>query len=318
MMEELELVERKGVSFYIKRTFGILLLLSMAAVFFYSAYAKSQSLEVFEWTFMDMGIRSYSFAVILARLFIALEYAIGGLLLAHIYLKRFTYPLTIAVLGIFILYLVILIIQKGDTGNCQCFGEEVLMTPSQAIIKNVIMIGVTVLLMYIYPIKPYKGQMYVGSLVVMGALVVAIVTYPLNIGNKPQPLGQPLELSLLYKDTVSVPKTELREGKHIICFMSLTCPHCRKAARFFRILKEQHPEYPVYFVLVGHEDHLNEFYQETEATNVPYFHLKQRGVLPELGITSVPSIFWVNDGVAEYKGNYLQLDPVVIDKWLKE
>lgn len=316
-MEELVINEKKGAAFYIKRSIGSLLLLSMAAVFFYSAGTKLEAIESFEWIFMDLGIRNYSFAVIVARLFIALEFTIGALLVGHIYLKKFTYPLTIGVLSIFSIYLIILIIQKGDTGNCQCFGEELQMTPSQAIIKNVIMIAVTILLMYIYPIKPYKGHMYVASLLVMGAIVAAIVAMPLNIGNTPQQIDQPLALDSLYNGA-RVPKTELREGKHIICFMSLTCPHCRKAAGFFRILKEQHPEYPIYFVLVGHKDHLDDFYQETKATNITYFHLQRKGVLPALGIKSVPTIFWVNDGVAEYKGNYTQLDPAVIDKWLKK
>lgn len=316
-MEELVINEKKGASFYIKRSLGLLLLLCMAAVFFYSAGTKLYSIESFEWTFMDMGIRSYSFAVIAARLFIALELGIGLLLIGHVYLKKFTYPLTIGVLAFFSIYLTILIILKGDAGNCQCFGDELQMTPSQAIIKNVIMIAVTVLLMYIYPVKPYKGQMYIASLLVMGALVASIVAVPINIGNKPQALGEPFALETLYKGD-RVPKTNLREGKHIICVMSLTCPHCRKAASFFRILKEQHPNYPVYFILVGHKDHLNDFYKETKATNITYYHLQKSGVLTEMGITSVPAIFWVNDGIAEYKGNYLQLDPVVIDKWLKE
>ena len=91
----------RNTSFYIKRITGIILLLALAAVFLFSGISKIFSLEAFEWTFIDLGIKSNTNAAIIARLFIGLELMIGAFLVFHIYLKSFTYPVTLILLVAF-------------------------------------------------------------------------------------------------------------------------------------------------------------------------------------------------------------------------
>ena len=315
-MAEMEFAPRTP-AFYVKRTVGFILILALAAVFFYSAGTKLYAIEAFEWTFVDIGIRNYTLATILARLLIGIEFAIGAFLLFHIRLKKLTYPITILTLVIFTIYLIILMTVQGNEGDCGCFGESLKMTPLQGIIKNVVMLVVTLLLMAIHSIKPQKWQLVVGTILLMASLVVPFVIYPMNIGNMPQKADKVIDLDPLYENDI-VPEVDLRKGKHIISYMSLTCPHCKKAARFLNILKKRYPEYSIHFVLSGHEDHKKAFFEASGADRVPYIILKNKAAFIDMAGTSVPAILWVNDGMVEYKGNYLQLDPAVIEDWLKQ
>jgi len=322
---------RNGVIFYLKRITGLILLLALSATFFYSAYSKSgisfqgfhlletdNSFDSFQWTFLDMGISSMIAAGIIARLMIGLELLLALFLLFHIFLKQFTYKAVIAVLAIFIIYLLILLMKQGNSGNCGCFGNKLEMKPLTAIWKNVIMIAVTVLLMFIYPVKPYKYQEYLSFFIGLAAFSTPFLVNFIYTGTNPDKYLKPLDLGLLYKYTPA-PTEELRTGKHIIAFMSLTCPHCKKAAYLLQIIHHEHPDIPMFLVLDGPEPYKQKFFDETHAGNVPYLYYRHTEDFIKLAGSGVPAIFWVNNSVAEYKSTYAyyQLDPDYMEKWLK-
>ncbi len=159
----------KGAIFYLKRITGLILLLALSATFFYSAYTKSgvglegiylvnspnatNAFDSFRGHSLIWDSAASSFTGVIARVLIGFELLLGLFLLFHIFLKSFTYKAVIAVLTIFIIYLLIVILKQGNTGNCGCFGNSVAMKPLTAIWKNVIMIAVTMLLMLHLPCK---------------------------------------------------------------------------------------------------------------------------------------------------------------------
>jgi len=310
--------QERNTAFYIKRIFGSILLLALAAVFFFSAFSKLDNIEPFEWTFIDLGIGSNMLASVIAHLFIGIELIIGIFLLFHIYLKQVTYPATIGLLVLLTGYLVMLIMQQGNTGNCGCFGNWLYMNPLQAIWKNLAMIAAVVLLIFIYPIKPYKNQEWIAAFLGMAGIVATFITAPLNVNNKPKAVNEAINLDPLYADPHNAPVVELRQGKHIIAFMSLTCPHCRKAAYMLHVLKEKNPSLPIYAVLSGHPDNLAPFFKETNATNLPYLLFKNTQAFTDMAGPGVPAIYWVNNGIKEYESTYLQLDPAAIKNWLNQ
>jgi hypothetical protein len=312
------IIQRRPVSFYIKRIFGILLLLSLSAVFFFSAISKIFSFEAFQWTFIDMGVKSTITASVIAHLFIGLEFLIAVFLLFHIYLRQVTYPATIVLLLLLTGYLSILVLKQGNNGNCGCFGDWLYMKPLTAIWKNLAMIAATALLYFIYPVKPYKHQEWIATVLGMAAFVIPFVLSPLDIGNQPDKVSEPIKLELLYQPNQVQPGVDLRKGKHIIAFMSLTCPHCRKAAYLLHIIKQNHPEIPIYFVLSGHPDNLKNFFDDTHSIAVPHMLFRNTSDFIELAGPGVPAIYWVNNSVIERKANYYQLDPQIMLQWLKE
>ncbi len=321
----------KGGIFYLKRITGLILLLALSATFLYSAYSKSgisfqglhmvennSSFDSFQWTFLDMGISSMLVAGIIARLMIGFELLLALFLLCHIFLKEFTYKAIIAVLVVFIIYLLIILIKQGNSGNCGCFGNKVEMTPLAAIVKNLVMIAVTVLLMLIYPVRPYKYQEYISIAVITVAFSLPFAVNFIYTGTDPDKYMKPMDLSLLYKYSPA-PSEDLRLGKHIIAFMSLTCPHCKKAAYLLQIIHKEHPGIPMFLVLDGPEEYKKKFFDETHAENVPYLYYRHSEEFLKLAGPGVPAIYWVNNGMAEYKSTYAyyQLDPMYMERWLK-
>ena len=157
-MDTNSLILKRNTAFYIRRSIGAILLIAMAGVFFFSAYSKLYSenaFDSFQWSFIDLGIGSSLFSGMLARFMIGSEVLLGLMLLAHVFLRKVTYPAIITILSMFIVYLLVLIIKQGNTGNCGCFGDKLAMTPLNAIYKNLGMIAVTRVLMKIYDVKPY-------------------------------------------------------------------------------------------------------------------------------------------------------------------
>jgi hypothetical protein len=317
-----ELIQaNKGDAFYIKRIIGVILLLALAAVFLFSAYSKlwdSNAFDDFRWTFLDLGVNSVKTAGIIARLLIGFEFMIGLFLLCHIFLRSFTYPLTIAVLLFFIGYLVFVLVERGNNGSCGCFGNKVQVTPLSGIIKNVLMLIAVVVLIYIYPIKPYKNQEWIAGVLGMLALVLPFILAPLNEDiATPEVAHEPINLGILYSEN-KPPKVELRTGKHIIAFMSLTCPHCRKAAYLLHIIHHQHPEMPIYLILDGNAAHEKDFFEATHAADVPNMHIGSTNDFLMLAGPAVPAIFWINNSIVERKATYYQLDPKEMEQWLKQ
>jgi hypothetical protein len=101
--------------------------------------------------------------------------------------------------------------------------------------------------------------------------------------------------------------------------MSLTCPHCKKAAYLLQIIHHEHSDIPIFLVLDGPEPYKQKFFDETHAERLPYLYYQHTQDFIKLAGTGVPAIFWVNNGIAEYKSTYAyyQLDPDYMEKWLK-
>ncbi len=271
-----------------------------------------------QWSMIDVGITNQFWSGILARLMVGVEFALGGLLLFRLYLSEFTYKAVMGILAFFTVYLLFIIIKRGNTGDCGCFGNSVAMTPVQAIAKNIGMMAMTWYLMRYYKVKAWNYSELVIIPVCMGALVAPFLINMID-GTAPVPDKTKVDMGLLYKYP-DMPHKELREGKQIVAFMSLTCHHCRKAAFLLSRIQEKHPEYNFFMVLVGSPDQVKGFLDETKSLKVPhilYAHTDE--FMRMAGPDGLPSIYWMNNGVVEYKSKmtYYQLDPAYMEKWFK-
>lgn len=303
------------------KAFFFLLCSALGLVFLYSGYTKLEPIEPFEFTFVDLGVSNWKMAPFVARFMIGLEFLIGFLLIFGLYM-RFTIRLTMASLLMFSLYLLFIIIKDGNKGNCGCFGNAIYMTPAQALGKNAIMFGVSLLIWRFYTGFDY-GKI---SRILMGLVIITSFSLPhilnyVDLDYSEAYLHKPedhfkLELDSLYKDAkINTPPRGLCQGKHIIAFMSATCPHCRIAAKKLRLFKEEDPNLPIYIVLNGDDNKIKLFFEDTKATNIPYCKLNGRNFVYLAGL-SMPMIYLVNNSVVETNVNYMQLDQDEIEKWL--
>lgn len=295
----------------------------IGVVFVFSGYTKLYPVEPFEFTFVDLGIINWQMAPFIARLMIGAEFLIGILLIFNIDLRKITYKLSIGILLFFCIYLILLIAIVGDKGNCGCFGTYLEMTPSQALIKNVLMILILfVLHKYHEGWELYKKYRFVFPFLLVVSVVMPFILNPVELDYSEAYLNKPennykLELDSLYLNAqIKTPPKMLSHGKHIIAFMSLTCSHCRIAAKKIRIISERNPEIPFYFILNGdNAEDLRSFFEDTHTENIPYSILKGKPFLYLAG-PSIPSIYLVNNGMVEHDVNYMELDQKELEKWL--
>lgn len=306
----------------VKKILLYLLCSLLGLIFIFSGLTKLYPVELFELTFIDIGIANWYTAPVLARLMIVMELFIGVLLLLNLKLKKFTLKASLLVLIIFTIYLAILWIVDGNQGNCKCFGNILVMTPLESIIKNLAMIALSIVLLIWH-----KGWDFKRSYILIIALALLSLTVP-NILNPPDFLvsyrsqqentGYKLELEILYDNPeVEQPSVDLRKGKHIIAFMSLSCKHCRVAAYKMYIISRQTPEIPFFLVLNGDETELKSFHDETKTNHIPYIILLGENFVRLAGY-NMPAIFYVNQSFVEQKANYYTMNQEDILRWLSK
>jgi hypothetical protein len=312
---------------HIKKIVSILLTAALGLIFLYSGYSKLLPvIETFEFTFVDLGVANWYTAPVIARLLIGSEIFIGVLLVLHYNLKKFTLPFTAGLLLFFIIYLTIQIMISGNEGNCGCFGEHLRMTPMEAIIKNQVILAATTAVYFMsagWRLSKFHGLF--SSLVFAGAITVTFVLNPVDFtytsNNLDEKVNYPLELNLLYEPTdttkVEIPSVDLRRGKHVVAFVSLTCSHCRVAAKKFRLIKKNNPSLPIYFILNGDKERYADFIKDTKASNIPSSYCLGKSFI-QLASSRLPRIYYLDNGIVVKKVDYFELNQYDIEKWLEE
>lgn len=291
-------------------------------VFIFSAYTKLYPIEPFEYTFVDLGLSNWQMAPFIARLLIALEFLIGLLLFFNLALKQFTYKAAIITLLIFCIYLIVQLIISGNKGNCGCFGTTIYMTPAKALIKNILLLALLAALYFFHSGFAFGRILkYITIATGLASVALPFILNPVQLNyseaylNKPE-TNYPFALDTLYKNAYpNTPPKTLSKGKHIIAFMSLTCPHCRIAGDKIHILNKKDPEIPFYLVLNGEDYNLAPFFEDTHTENLPHCMLKGKSFVYLAGL-AMPAIFLVNDSRVEHQVNYITLDQKEIEAWL--
>ena len=262
----------------------------IAALFLVSAYGKVYpdpsaygTISMFEIKQLyPLGFSS-EFAKIFSRSLIGVEFALGLLLLFPFDLKKWVIPALIAMLSIFVVHLTIEIFTTGNKGNCGCFGALLPMTPLEAIMKNVLSIGLLALLWKRYGAKlPERSNIWFLTTILSLCMLLMFIFVPTykaatvtesSVG-EPGPdttqiaIGDPVVSSPetivgtteISKDTTKTkpkdigPKSKksgyekyfanINEGKKIICFFAPSCDHCRATAKQLTALKNSTPGFP--------------------------------------------------------------------------
>lgn len=259
----------------------------ISALFLVSAYAKIYpdpsfyfSITKFEFSQLyPMGF-SPELAVYLSRGLIGIEFALGFLLLFPFNLKKIVIPVTIIMLAVFSVHLSIEILSGNNGGNCGCFGSLIPMTPLQALIKNLISIGLLSLLLFKFSdgIRINNNFLAVSNITTICILFLFML---IPIQKKITAIA-PMETEIIEPvseevvDTNSIdtnrvlvvdvkpvdmkveePKgpakkasgytkyfPKIDEGKKILCFFAPTCEHCMQTAKELVELKKTDSTFP--------------------------------------------------------------------------
>ncbi len=230
----------------------------VAGVFILSAVGKLSidslldkplfALQNFERNFLVNGIgMGYDMAKILSRLLIGLEFSLAVLILLPFSLKKVVFPALIGLLGVFSIHLLIQAI-GGESSNCGCFGELIPMTPLQALIKNLVTIGLLIFPLTILKdglVEKKKFSMIVYLNLTLWLLM--FVFFPFSASNttvtKEQDLNQFGVDSVAHVESgYSGYFEDIDEGEKLLCFFSPTCEHCQETGKILSELCSEDPE----------------------------------------------------------------------------
>lgn len=168
--------------FVLRGIISFLFIISAVAKMYPSPYFAISTFEVKQ--LYPMGF-SEGFSVFFSRTLIGIEFALGILLLQPHYLKKLVIPATIAMLVVFITHLSIeTITNGGNSGNCGCFGTLLPMTPIEAIIKNIVAVGLLVWLLKLLPPHSDKRNFWVLTTVVLACVLMVFMAAPIQPRNQ--------------------------------------------------------------------------------------------------------------------------------------
>lgn len=303
---------------YSVKQFLIFLLSSLLGCFFiFSAFTKTQPIQHFEYTIHSQLFVPQLMAVYAARFFIGLEAALGLLLLLNIYgSRKWVIKASFWLLIVFTIHLSILYFNAGNDVNCGCMGSMVPMTPMASILKNVVLLILFGILWKSTSRPERSNWQQITSLIVV-PLIIAIpfVIFPAQLKHIP--------VSKLYGTQAKhLPEADLRHGKHFVGFLSMTCSHCRDAARTLSAMKKSDSTLPIQLVFMDPEVDstrtimLTDFLEDTKATNIPYSFLEQKPFRDIAGLF-VPAMYWINDSAIVKKINVPDLNQKEFQLWIK-
>ena len=250
----------------------------ISLLFLVSAYAKVYhepsayfSITTFEAKqLVPLGFSS-EISPYLSRILIALEFAIGVLILLPFYLKRIVIPLTIFVLAAFCVHLALQIYLTGNSGNCGCFGTLLPMTPLEAILKNIFAIGLLVILNRLLSKDKSKSiEIFYGFLIYLFFVIGIMALVPIkNSSNVTIDSNYQIQEDLVLEGPKQM-KSEFGQtlpfadkGRLILCFFAPGCDHCRAAVRSIDSLSKIVENFPkVEIVFMDEEvDKIPEFFE---------------------------------------------------------
>ena len=236
---------------------------------------------------------SEGFAPFFSRTLIGIELALGLLLLQNNWLRKFIVPVTTLLLLVFIGHLsYVTFLSGGNSGNCGCFGELLPMTPIEAIIKNIVAVGILGYLYILLPKETKNGNFWVTTTILFATILAIFMLAPI------QPPASNFEVSTteitandttqtatvdtttikVSNDTVkkveavkTIVQKEINEpekhksgyasyfskidtGRKTLCFFVPGCDHCRVAAKELTELKQKDKNFPEILIIFMNEE----------------------------------------------------------------
>ena len=308
----------KNISWILRLIISALFILSAVAKLYPSPYFAISTFEVKQ--LYPLGF-SEGFAPYFSRILIGFEFALGIAILLKDYLKKITIPATVLLLAVFTIHLGYTTFVSGNAGNCGCFGELIPMTPVEAIIKNIIAIGLLVWLFKLVPADE-KSNFWLLKSVGLGCILALFMLAPIrpvekvmdeptseiqeNLGvviDSTSLLTNEVPTAAITKDTVKkVEEKKLEDApkkvksgyekyfpgidndKKILCYFVPGCDHCMDTAKELNEMRKKDKNFPpIYVIFMNEEPEKVPTFFEFAGTKFPY---KMIDVIPfwtELG-----------------------------------
>ncbi len=288
----------------------------LGGAFLFSAYAKLYPIEPFELLLLQQGIASWEVAPIFSRLLIASEAILGILIILGVY-QKLVLRITTALLVVFTLYILFILLKFGEDADCGCMGDMIKMNPYESILKNVVMLGLT---LYLLKFQSYTFKFYPAVIVAVVALVVYPLPFILNppdsyfASKDPDNSVFPIDMAQLDEVMIDGKKPDLRNGNYILAFFSINCPHCKLAASKLELIKKEVKDLPpVYVIFAGPQEDIPKFLKESKST-LPYHYMDDDKKFIKITHGTFPTLVYIKDGKVIKKFSSFEIDPATFEK----
>jgi len=266
---------------------GFVLRLLLGSVFIFSASSKLLSVGLFEIAIVDQGLAATrEQAAYPARLLIAFELFLGAALLFPYYLKRVILPLAMVTLAAFILLQGYQMTFGDQTSDCGCFGELLPMSSAQSLVKNIVLLGLSLWLFKIT--REEKRHFAVPSLLAVGSVAAVLLLTPVRRnydGNFAK-----------YTQFEKAGRVDLTSGDKLVAVFNAECDHCQATATELDTLARKSANFPPIYVLMFSENAAAiPAFSEKTNTGYPYHVISEKEFLDLIGNTP-PRLYWLQDG----------------------
>lgn len=266
---------------------GLALRLLLGGVFIFSAISKLVSVGLFEIAIVDQGLAATrEQAAYPARLVIAFELFLGASLLFPYFLKRFILPLAIATLVAFTLLQGYQLTLGEQTQDCGCFGELLPMSSEESLLKNVILLGLSLWLFRVT--REEKRKIVIPSLLAVGSIAVVLLVAPVR-RNYDGSFAK-------YTQFEKASRIDLTSGDKLVAVFNAECEHCQETAIELGALAAKSVNLPHIYVLMFSENEaaISTFSEKTK-TDFPYHLISESEFFDLIGNTP-PRIYWLRNG----------------------
>ena len=205
----------------------------LAVLFVVSAVAKLFAIDDFELYLFSFGLLPLNWCYLLARLCIATELTLG-VLLATGWWRKWVVLATLLVLLLFSLFLCYAAL-LGRTDSCHCIGRMADMNPAQSLLKNAILLILTLLYAatcrHIAPSNRLRlgWRIGIGAAIAVGAVVsVFCISVPDNwmFGPAENRYNVALMQESIGPDG-ALEAQHIDRGHQLLAFVTPGCPYCR-------------------------------------------------------------------------------------------
>jgi len=286
---------------------NVLLRIFVGTVFLVSAVSKLFPIEPFEVLLVNLGVANWLLVPFMARIIISFELFLGLCIVFNLWFKNKIYYLTQATLIIFSVYLVFVLVTKGNTNDCGCFGNLISLTPIQSLFKNLLLI---LALIFIKRNYYHTGLRWVMLVFIALSLSFVFLINRVGIQNaQAKALNEKVDFSGLPNLYGTHHKVNFQEGKKIVVFLSVTCIHCKNAAYRLATLNHNKKTSNLYLVIASlKEKNIQPFLTTTKLT-YPFIWMNNDDFFHYSG-GSLPAFVYLENGVIKKKwtGEFFDID----------
>lgn len=312
----------------------------VALVFMASAVTKYISLDAFDQFIYEHQLFSWITTTILTRLLIVCEFSLGLLLLIGVKPKLIK-SLIIAFLVFFTIYIIVKPhFFAVDQENCHCFGEVLIMSDTQTLIKNIVLLVFSYfmfwnkgieeknnqeVLLEEKPSKFNKISVWIKDnttyLTIVCFVAVLIASFGINMpdslryklyGKAAKINEEKFEYLISNK---ALEDLHIKEGKKIVCMYSPVCKYCKKTAKRLDVMRQKYNIKDENFALIfwGGDKAIKRFFVKNEIKELPFKNVPAP-VFLEATKGRQPIIILMNNGKVEKLLKY----PNIIDEDIVE